>query len=82
MPEDDQAITVLLLKSMHEDIKEIKDNHLPHICDSVKEIRTDVDSLMDLRDDILLYLKNHIDKALMVVVAGIGASIGVPLVLN
>ena len=71
-----------MLKETRADLKEIKDNHLPHMEASIKEIKADVDSLVSLRDDIMDYMKKNLDKALMVVVAGFGAAIGVPLALN
>ena len=80
MPDD--ALMLELLQETRADIKEIKENHLPHLEKAVNEIKGDVDSLMALRDDIMGYLKKNLDKALMVVVAGIGAAIGIPLAMN
>ena len=71
-----------MVKETRADLKEIKDNHLPHLEATMNEVKADVDSLMALREDIMDYLKKNLDKALMVVVAGIGAAIGIPLAMN
>lgn len=77
-----------MLKGLKTDIVTIRDNHLAHIADDIKDIqaeqvlqRRDIDELMVFKNDIRDCIRAGVNKLLLGFATIIGTALGLPKIL-
>tara|TARA_R100000231_G_scaffold69035_1_gene55027 strand:+ start:1038 stop:1298 length:261 start_codon:yes stop_codon:yes gene_type:complete len=86
MPPSDALLE--MMKQVHADVVQIRDNHLAHIAEDISEIKIeqaemkkDIALVMDFKDEVESELKSVVKKVIGVGIGVVATILGLPVVM-
>ena len=86
MPPSDALLE--MMKQVHADVVQIRDNHLAHIAEDISEIKIeqaemkkDIALVMDFKDEVESELKSVVKKFIGVGIGVVATILGLPVVM-
>ncbi len=86
MPPSDALLE--MMKQVHADVVQIRDNHLAHIAEDISEIKVeqaemkkDIAIVMDFKTEVEGELRSIVKKVIGVGIGMVGAILGLPVIM-